>query len=314
MSTSTSFAFADLVCSAMPTCSDCKTDTAVFEDYAQGRYVCRNCAIILGPVISEGAEWRTFENDSKGGDKIRVDRVNNDFELSSSIQNLAEDSALRRLHNQNAMNSNDRALLSGYEDITKMCNRLRVNARILQSAKEIYKRIFDKQLFRRRRSDAILVACIFVSCRKEDNPRTMRDICSDVRVNASHAKKFAKKIMDLKLYKQKYAGVDFRGFLTRFCDQLNLPKNVCNAAIDIANKANALGIAAGRQPGSRAGAALYLACQLSVNESRSLAQIAEAVKMAESTVRQTYQEYYPQRKELVPTEFASQATVEALPL
>ena len=44
-------------------------------------------------------------------------------------------------------------------------------------ANEIYKKVEDQKPLRGRNQDAILAACLYIACRQEDKPRTVKGIC-----------------------------------------------------------------------------------------------------------------------------------------
>lgn len=46
-------------------------------------------------------------------------------------------------------------------------------------ANEIYKRVEDQKSSRGRNQDALLAACIYIACRQEDIPRTVKGISYD---------------------------------------------------------------------------------------------------------------------------------------
>lgn len=41
-------------------------------------------------------------------------------------------------------------------------------------ASEIYKKVEDQKSIRGRNQDAILAACLYIACRQEDKPRTVK--------------------------------------------------------------------------------------------------------------------------------------------
>ena len=43
-------------------------------------------------------------------------------------------------------------------------------------ANEIYKKVEDLKSIRGRNQDAILAACLYIACRQEDRPRTVKGI------------------------------------------------------------------------------------------------------------------------------------------
>lgn len=46
-------------------------------------------------------------------------------------------------------------------------------------ANEIYKRVEDQKSSRGRNQDALLAACLYIACRQEDKPRTVKGTVYD---------------------------------------------------------------------------------------------------------------------------------------
>ncbi|KAI3802212.1 hypothetical protein L1987_30342 [Smallanthus sonchifolius] len=57
-------------------------------------------------------------------------------------------------------------------------NELGLVATIKDRANEIFKKVEDQKSSRGRNQDAILAACLYIACRQEDKPRTLKEICS----------------------------------------------------------------------------------------------------------------------------------------
>lgn len=49
-------------------------------------------------------------------------------------------------------------------------------------ANEIYKKVEDQKPLRGRNQDAILAACLYIACRQEDKPRTMKGMYNLISV------------------------------------------------------------------------------------------------------------------------------------
>jgi len=61
-------------------CPICENDDPDFdEDEKQGDVICRDCGCVMGTIISEGSEWRSFASDgnSTGVDHNRVGAAEN---------------------------------------------------------------------------------------------------------------------------------------------------------------------------------------------------------------------------------------------
>nr|XP_019813785.1 PREDICTED: transcription initiation factor IIB-like [Bos indicus] len=101
-------------------------------------------------------------------------------------------------------------------------------------------------------------------------------------------------------------------FMSRFCSNLCLPKQVQMAATHIARKAVELDLVPGRSPISVAAAAIYMASQASA-EKRTQKEIGDIAGVADVTIRQSYRLIYPRAPDLFPTDFKFDTPVDKLP-
>ncbi|XP_010785743.1 transcription initiation factor IIB-like [Notothenia coriiceps] len=101
-------------------------------------------------------------------------------------------------------------------------------------------------------------------------------------------------------------------FMSRFCSNLGLPKQVQMAATYIARKAVELDLVPGRSPISVAAAAIYMASQASA-EKKTQKEIGDIAGVADVTIRQSYRLIYPRAAELFPTDFKFDTPVDKLP-
>nr|GEX76728.1 transcription initiation factor IIB-2 [Tanacetum cinerariifolium] len=73
----------------------------------------------------------------------------------------------------------NRSLILAFKTIATMCDRLGLVATIKDCANEIFKKVEDqKKSSRGRMQDATLAAYLYIACRQEDKPRTVKEICS----------------------------------------------------------------------------------------------------------------------------------------
>ena len=52
-------------------CHECGS-TNTYEDGHTGDEVCKSCGLVIGKVIDQGEEWRSFGGDEPGEDRSRV--------------------------------------------------------------------------------------------------------------------------------------------------------------------------------------------------------------------------------------------------
>jgi transcription initiation factor TFIIB len=304
----------------IPGCPDCKDSGDVIEDYAHGNYVCRNCGLIVGdPIISDGTEWRTFEQDnSSKQDMNRVgDRENellSQFGLSTVIGDAGR-TGLSKTQNRGAMTQAHRNLLAGFKKIETIAGTFQLPMTIIDRAKELYKRVEDSKEIKKK-GDAVVAACVFIACKQEKVARTIKEMCAVADVRMKDLSRCFTKIKALKLYKKpggKIAGASAsEQIMARFASTLKLSHAITKAAVFIVQKAQELGLGSGKKPATLSGAALYLACALS-NEKKSVDDISKVCGMSTSTIRKCYlEDFFPRRIELVDPTYASKYTVASL--
>ncbi|XP_029120077.1 transcription initiation factor IIB isoform X1 [Elaeis guineensis] len=256
-------------------CPDCKRSTEVVFDHSAGDTVCSECGLVLeAHAIDETSEWRTFANESADNDPVRVGGPSNplltDGGLSTVISkpNGAQgdflSSSLGRWQNRGS--NPDRSLILAFRTIANMADRLGLVATIKDRANEIYKKVEDLKSIRGRNQDAILAACLYIACRQEDRPRTVKEICSvangATKKEIGRAKEYIVKQLEVEMGQSMEMGTIHAGdFLRRFCSHLGMSNQAVKAAQEAVQKSEELDIR--RSPISIAAAVIYMITQLS---------------------------------------------------
>ena len=129
-------------------CSQCKVQTTLVEDHAQGDLICTECGLVVeSRTIDECSEWRTFsDSDKAGGDPSRtVGATNNMLSgggLSTTIGRNPDgtfNQRLTRLHNREG--NPDKVLMAAFSQIGDMADRMAMNQTIKSGACELYKAV-----------------------------------------------------------------------------------------------------------------------------------------------------------------------------
>ncbi|GLJ21840.1 hypothetical protein SUGI_0408320 [Cryptomeria japonica] len=304
-------------------CPDCKKPTEVVLDHAAGDTVCVECGLVLeAHSIDETSEWRTFANESGDNDPVRVggpsNPLLNDGGLSTVISKPNGSSGdlltstLGRWQNRGS--NPDRSLIMAFRTIATMAERLGLVATIKDRANEIYKKVEDLKSIRGRNQDAILAACLYIACRQEDKPRTVKEICSVAngasKKEIGRAKEFIVKQLEEEMGKSMEMGTIHAGdFLRRFCSHLNMNNQAVKAATEAVKRSEELDVR--RSPISIAAAAIYIISQLS-DDKKLLRDISRATGVAEGTIRNSYKDLYPHAAKLIPDWFAKEEELKNL--
>ncbi|CAL9148382.1 transcription initiation factor IIB [Musa acuminata AAA Group] len=304
-------------------CPDCKRSTEVVFDHSAGDTVCSECGLVLeAHSIDVTSEWRTFANESADNDPVRVGGPTNplltDGGLSTVISkpNGAQaeflSSSLGRWQSRGA--NPDRNLILAFKTIATMADRLGLVATIKDRANEIYKKIEDLKSIRGRNQDAILAACLYIACRQEDRPRTVKEICSvangAAKKEIGRAKEFIVKQLEVEMGQSMEMGTIHAGdFLRRFCSHLGMTNQAVKAAQEAVQKSEELDIR--RSPISIAAAIIYMITQLS-DDKKPLKDISLATGVAEGTIRNSYKDLYPYSSRIIPISFAKEEDLKNL--
>ncbi|XP_054689827.1 transcription initiation factor IIB isoform X1 [Grus americana] len=295
-------------------------DSILVEDYRAGDMICSECGLVVGDrVIDVGSEWRTFSNDKATKDPSRVGDTQNpllsDGDLSTMIGKGTgaasfDEFGNSKYQNRRTMSSSDRAMMNAFKEITNMADRINLPRNIVDRTNNLFKQVYEQKSLKGRSNDAIASACLYIACRQEGVPRTFKEICAVSRISKKEIGRCFKLI--LKALETSVDLITTGDFMSRFCSNLGLPKQVQMAATHIARKAVELDLVPGRSPISVAAAAIYMASQASA-EKRTQKEIGDIAGVADVTIRQSYRLIYPRAPDLFPADFKFDTPVDKLP-
>ncbi|WIA14308.1 hypothetical protein OEZ85_002840 [Tetradesmus obliquus] len=320
-------------------CADCGGRDFV-EDHAAGDIVCKACGLVAeAHIIDERSEWRTFgDKEKEGDDPSRVGGAQNPFMndggLSTGIGKLpggagGQYNTLMRLHNR--QNVSDRAMQTASREVATTCERLRMTDAVRNSALEIYKDVHDNKALKGRALKAVYAACIFVAAKRENTPRTFKEICAvmpdvskvDIGRCFTAIDRMYKKHLQMKAMHQ---GKDLAGavalegarpnatagmatqatdLIKRFMSKLGLEQKVSLMAHRVGLKAAELAAAeavpwASRDPATQACALIYgvlliqkLRFPDTADELPDFQRLADVGGMAPSTIRDGFRQMLP---------------------
>ena len=126
-------------------CDECRSSNTT--DNGSGDIVCTDCGRVIGRVIDQGEEHRTFQDDP-GPQKKRAE------ELPTA----------------------DKRLLEAFKRLRFMAERIDSPHAIRGRAEEIYKQLYETKQLNGRNREGVLAASLFIACRQQQMPRTFKDI------------------------------------------------------------------------------------------------------------------------------------------
>lgn len=329
-------------------CRDCQNPVPnLFEDYASGDIVCRDCgSVLLDRVIDMRSEWRTFANDSSGpgDDPSRVGGPSNPLMADAEGDMFLESTSIsthdangtgagKDLNRVHARASNkgtlEKNLLKAFREISNMSERIGLPKMIADRAKSIFKKVEDDKLCKGKTSEGVIAACIYIACRQERVPRTFREISSLTLVPKKDIGRCYKLLAPLFIPNEPplddgagirsspqstsgMASVSVQDFMARFCSHLNLNIEIQKASVLLCQKVTQLTCVAGKSPISVAAAVIYMITQLYPQYKKAHKDISFVAGVSEATIKNTYKEIFPYRYDLITPEIAPKNMVDIL--
>uniref|UniRef100_A0A8C6RKY2 Transcription initiation factor IIB n=1 Tax=Nannospalax galili TaxID=1026970 RepID=A0A8C6RKY2_NANGA len=265
-------------------------DAILVEDYQAGDMICPECGLVVGDRVTDvGSEWRTFNNHKATKDPSRVGDSQNpllsDGDLSTMIGKGTgaasfDEFGSSKYQNRRTMSSSDGAMMN----LVDRTNNL------FKQVKELRHHSF----------------CLCIAYRQEGVPRTFKEICAVSRISKKETGHCFKLI--LKVLETSVDLITTGDFMSRFCSNLCLLKQVQMAAIHITWKAVELDLVPGRSPISMAVAAIYVSA-----EKRTQKEIGDISGVANVTIRQSYRLIYLRAPVLFPSDFKFDTPADKLP-
>ncbi|KAM2036281.1 hypothetical protein ACFX16_039253 [Malus domestica] len=306
-------------------CRDCNSLTEVVFDHRADDAICSECGLVLeAHSVDETAEWRSFADDSNDNDPNRVGGPVNPLLSEAGLSTViarpkngggggsseALPSSVGKW--QGRASKPNRHLLDIFGAIAVMADRLGLVTTIKDRANEIYKKVEDQKPLRGRNQDAIVAACLYIACRQENKPRTVKEICTAVsgatKKEIGRAKEFIWKHLEAELGLEM-GTIHAGDYLRRFCSNLGMKNRDVKAAQEMVQNTEELVIR--RSPISVAAAVIYTINQLA-DEKKSLKDISVATRVAEGTIKNSYRDLHPHLARIIPNWFANEECVKNL--
>lgn len=268
--------------------------------------VCDDCGLVIEQdQIDHGPEWRAFgpqERDQKSRVGAPMDESRHDRGLQTQIDFRNKDAYGRSLNasqrqrverirkwqtRTRTKDSTERNLQYALSEIDRMTSALGVQNNVRDIASNLYRTSLNEDLIRGRSIEGVATACLYISLRQLNIPRSLQEMESVSRVDKKEiARTHSYLVKELNLEVQPS---DPKEYVARFCSQLDLSESVDKKARDILDKAEEARLKSGRSPIGLAAAAIYTAALL-CNEKRTQQEVSEVTEVTEVTIRNRYKE------------------------
>jgi len=193
---------------------------------------------------------------------------------------------------QNAMESREQTLMNGKRRIRRIAIALKISDHVAESAGEWFRLALTNNFVQGRRSQNVLAACLYVSCRREKTHHMLIDFSSALQISVfSLGATFLKMVKALHITKLPLADPSL--FIQHFAEKLDFKEKnakVVRDAVKLAQRMASDWIHEGRRPAGIAGACVLLAARMN-NFRRSHSEIVAVAHVAEETIQRRLNEF-----------------------
>lgn len=224
-----------------------------------------------------------------------------------------------------------KAFAQVFPAIDALCEKASLPGTVRDTAKQVYQRVDQEKLLRGKSVDAVVAACVFVACRQQRVPRTLKEMvalsnvplkvrlsccscssCADPRAPTTTSEQ--KIAACFKILQQVFeagstggssvsaTGTSTDQLVRRLCSQLGLPIPTAESCSSIALRVAQEGVLTGRTPSTVAGACISFGTTL-FGEHVELSKISEVTGVAEGTIKVALAALWPDREKVVKQEW-----------
>lgn len=261
-------------------CNTCNFILAVSEE---GFLVCTNrmCGIIYKDIIDNSAEWRYYgADDNQHIDPARCGMPINPLLEESSygckILNVPrmtyEMHTIKRYSEWGTTPYKEKQLYNDFQHISEMATNAGIAKCIIDDALKYHKQISEHDVtYRGDNRCGILASSIYVSCRKNNFPRTSKEIAEIFKMDITSATKGCKNalkiINDLEKDmdsndKSKFCKTKPEDFIDRYCSKLKFKQDMIKLCMFISKRIEQLNLMPENTPQSIASGIIFFVSQL----------------------------------------------------
>jgi transcription initiation factor TFIIB len=179
--------------------------------------------------------------------------------------------------------SANRNLITAFNQLNILKDKLGLPDAIIERTAYIYRKARERGLVRGRETAAALAAALYLACRQEGTPRTLKEICiiSNIKRKAI-SRQYRDMVIELDI---RIPTVDPIKCIARIANQINLNQKIKQKAINIMNSATRSELSAGKSPMGLAASILYISCMINGCNNIGQTVFAQTAGVTEVTIR-----------------------------
>lgn len=281
-------------------CQNCKDESVVF-DHGTGEKICRGCGIVLSverEYIDPLLDTNTNLSDMNMGTPSSLAHHDKNLSTMISYSNVDADgvaisvdqrSAIQRMRRWNKISNNNRSyhrnLKNAFAILIRIKDKLSLSDTMIEKSAYYYRKILDQNLIKGRSIKGFVVACVYVSCREMNVPRTIEEIAEISNTDKIFAGKCYRLLV--RKLKVRLPSIDSTSHLARIANNAKISERTLRHAVQMMSEIKDDPISFGKDPCAIAVAVLYGAC-LDKGEKTSQSRISLAGNVSVVTLRKRF--------------------------
>lgn len=276
-----------------------KHEHSIIYDYDKGEKLCKTCGIIIQDKIYDAeldTDFYKFKSDTNTALPHSI--MLNDKGMSTTIadynntgtkrfSNRREHNKIEFLNKIVSCSNKKRNLKIVIDLLNRIKDKLSLPSLCIEEASTYYKKALEMGLIKGRSIKEIIVACIYMVCKKINIPRTLSEISNIVNANEI----FAARCYRLLMREMKISHVQFNPiiFIRKIANEAQISERTAREAMDTLMAIQNDNAFSGKNSLSIAAAVLYLTCRKH-KQKISQARIAAAANINIMTLRKRLSE------------------------
>jgi len=281
-------------------CQNCKGKSVVF-DHGTGEKICSGCGIVLSverEYIDPLLDTNTNLSNMNLGTPSSLAHHDKNLSTMISYSNVDADgvaisvdqrSAIQRMRRWNKISNNNRSyhrnLKNAFAVLIRIKDKLSLSETIIEKSAYYYRKILDQNLIKGRSIRGFVVACVYVSCRETNVPRTIEEIAEISNTDKIFAGKCYRLLV--RKLKVRLPTIDSTSHLARIANNAGISEKTLRHAVQMMSQIKDDPISFGKDPCAIAVAVLYGAC-LDKGEKTSQSRISLAGNVSVVTLRKRF--------------------------
>jgi transcription initiation factor TFIIB len=283
-------------------CSACGRMHTTITDPESGEVVCGYCGLVISEknidlANPERRAFTTEESDQRARTGAPTSLSRHNKGLATLIGKPARDAAGQKLDANARLtykrlktwddrvqhSSTDRNLWRAFSELNRLRDKLGLSDSLVEEIAYMYRKVEDRGLVRGRTICGMLVACVYIACRKSGHPRTLKDISAKSNIMRKDIAKNCRLVME-ELGITSYV-VDPMKCIVRVANAAHMSERTTRRAFNMMSELLRKKIlTAGKDPMGLAASVLYIASK-ETGDTKTQKDMAIAADVTEVTIR-----------------------------